>query len=168
MRVAFIRKNIKPVLSTWQDDCSSFCQLWDHVFISLYLDSQPWHARENTLYLFSSSLQEIHSCFCYNQELLFFHLEWIKDWLVFFLEGRKVIWGCMRTIKEFFTLNYPATAFPAILLIITQLSKGEGSKRSHAIHWMPRVFFSCLGSYGRECIVLTQGKIDYTSRDPEK
>lgn len=44
------------------------------------------------------------------------------------------MWGCMRTIKDIFTLNCPARAFSAILLILAWLSKGEGSKGSHAIH----------------------------------
>lgn len=111
MRVAFIRQNIKPVLSTWQDDCSSFCQLWDHVFISLYLDSQPWHARENTLYLFSSSLQEIHSCFCYNQELLFFPLG-VDKRLTGFLPGRKKDYmGMHENHQRIFYSELPCHSF---------------------------------------------------------
>lgn len=62
----------------------------------------------------------------------------------------------------------PYHSFFAVLLIFGHLSKGDSSRGSHVISLMPRVFFSCLGSYGRKCIVFTQEKIHYTSRDPER
>lgn len=156
------KANIEYIMVTWWFGLLLTLALLVFFFI-LRIMILPWYRRHiASLQLFFAGNTFL---ILLQPRTIFFPL-WVDKRLCW-KEG-KLCGDAREALETFFALNCPITAFFAVLLIFGHLSKGDSSRGSHVISLMPRVFFSCLGSYGRKCIVFTQEKTHSTSRDPER